>query len=142
MVRRKQMEVRSKCGTKRNDGTAAAEYNAARQRRMAEIKSLARPKRRERKRQRKRPEILALEHESRNLGHSSNPVCGFSVMEHVRLCALWSTDNWHGSSLNKIQGWTTVRESYSRALEQGSLKEAVQSVALFALQCGSSNCDV
>ena len=27
-------------------------------------------------------------------------------------------DNWLGSSLNQIQGWNTVRESYSRALEQ------------------------
>ena len=25
--------------------------------------------------------------------------------------------DWLGSSLNQIQGWTTVRESYSRALE-------------------------
>ena len=28
---------------------------------------------------------------------------------------------WLGSSLNQIQGWTTVRESYSHALEQGPL---------------------
>ena len=30
-------------------------------------------------------------------------------------------ENQLGSSLNQIQGWTTVQESYSRALEQGSL---------------------
>ena len=30
-------------------------------------------------------------------------------------------ENWLGSSLNQIQGWTTVQESYPRALEQGSL---------------------
>ena len=30
-------------------------------------------------------------------------------------------ENWLGSSLNQIQGWTAFRESYSRALEQGSL---------------------
>ena len=30
-------------------------------------------------------------------------------------------ENWLGSSLNQILGWTTVRESYPRALEQGSL---------------------
>ena len=66
-------------------------------------------------------EILALKHESRILRHSSNPVCGFSMMEQVRLCAVWPMENWLGSSLNQIQGWTTVRESYSRALEQGPL---------------------
>ena len=32
-------------------------------------------------------------------------------------------ENWLGSSLNQIQGWTAVRESYSRALEQGPLDE-------------------
>ena len=67
-------------------------------------------------------EFLALKHESRILGHSSNPVCGFSMMEHVRLCAVWPMENWLGSSLNQMQGWTTVQESYSRALEQGSLE--------------------
>ena len=30
-------------------------------------------------------------------------------------------ENWLGSSLNQIQGWYTVQESYSRALEQGPL---------------------
>ena len=30
-------------------------------------------------------------------------------------------ENWLGSSLNQKQGWTTVRESYSHALEQGPL---------------------
>ena len=29
---------------------------------------------------------------------------------------------WLGAFLNHIQGWTTVRESYSRALEQGHLQ--------------------
>ena len=43
------------------------------------------------------------------------------MMELVRLCAVLPMENWLGSSLNKIQGWTTVRESYSRALEQGPL---------------------
>ena len=33
-------------------------------------------------------------------------------------------ENWPGSSLNQIQGWTTVRESYSRVLEQGPLNLA------------------
>ena len=67
------------------------------------------------------PELLALKHTSRILGHSSNPICGFFIMETVRLCAVWPRENWLGSSLNQIQGWTTVRESYSRALEQGPL---------------------
>ena len=49
-------------------------------------------------------ESLALKHESRILGHSSNPVCGFSMMEQVRLCAVWPTENWLASSMNQIQG--------------------------------------
>ena len=48
--------------------------------------------------------FLALKHESRILGHSSNPLCSFSMMEQVRLCAVWPMENWHGSSLNQIQG--------------------------------------
>ena len=50
------------------------------------------------------PEFLALKHESRILGHSSNRLCGFSMMEQVRLCAVWPMENWLGSSLNQIQG--------------------------------------
>ena len=34
-------------------------------------------------------------------------------------------ENWLDFSLNQIQGWTTVREFYSRALEQGPLAAAV-----------------
>ena len=37
------------------------------------------------------PEILALKHESRIHGHSSNHVCGFSMMEQVGLCVVWTT---------------------------------------------------
>ena len=66
-------------------------------------------------------ELFALNHQSRILGHSSNPVCDFSVMEQVRLCAVWAMENWLGSSFNQIQGRTTVLESYSCALEQGPL---------------------
>ena len=50
------------------------------------------------------------------------------MMEQVRLCAVWPIENWNGSSLNQIQGRTTVRESYSRALEQGTLKERMATV--------------
>ena len=67
------------------------------------------------------PEFLSLKQESRILGHSSNSVCGFSMKEQVRLCAVWPMENFIGSSLNQTQGWTTVRESYSRALEQEPL---------------------
>ena len=48
-------------------------------------------------------------------------VGGFSMMEQVRLCAVWPMENWLGSSFNQIPGWITVREFYSRALEQGLL---------------------
>ena len=41
------------------------------------------------------PEFLALKHESRILGHSSNlvHVCGFSVMAHGDV---WPMENWLG----------------------------------------------
>ena len=55
------------------------------------------------------PDFLALNHKSRILGHSSNPVCGFSMLEHVWLCAGWPMGNRFGSSLNQILGWTTVQ---------------------------------
>ena len=42
-------------------------------------------------------------------------------MERVILCAVWPTENLPGSSLNQMEGWTNVRESYSRALEQRPL---------------------
>ena len=64
------------------------------------------------------PDFLALNHKSRIIRHPYNPVCGFSMMEQVILCAVWLMKNWLGSSLN-------VRESYSRALEQGSLLPVV-----------------
>ena len=43
------------------------------------------------------------------------------MMEQVRPCAVCPMENWLGSSMNQIQGWNTVRESYSHALEQGPL---------------------
>ena len=42
-------------------------------------------------------------------------------MEQVRLFAVCPMENWLGSSLYQIQGWTTFRESYSRALKQRPL---------------------
>ena len=70
-------------------------------------------------------EFLALNHSSRILRHSSNPVCGFSMMEQVRLCDVWPIENWLGSSLNQIQGWNSFWQSYSRALEQRPLLQMV-----------------
>ena len=49
-----------------------------------------------------RSEFLALKHESRILGQSSNFVWGFSMMEQVRLCVVWHMENWIDSSLNQI----------------------------------------
>ena len=54
------------------------------------------------------PDILFLKHNSRILKQSSNPVCGFSMMKQVRLCAVWPTENWPGSSMNHLQGRMTV----------------------------------
>ena len=47
-----------------------------------------------------RAEFLALKHESSILGHSSNPVCGFSMIEQIRRCAVWPMGSWLDSSLN------------------------------------------
>ena len=69
--------------------------------------------------------FLALKHDRSILRQSSNPVCGFSMMEQVRLRAVWPMEIWLGNSM-KIQGWTTIRESYSRALEQGPLIKTLQ----------------
>ena len=54
------------------------------------------------------PDNLFLKRDSSTLRKSSNPVCGFSMREQVRLCAVWPTENWLGSSMNHIQGWMTV----------------------------------
>ena len=79
------------------------------------------------------PEILALKHESRILRHLSNPVCGFFMMEHVRLSSVWPMENCLGPSLNQIQCWTTVREYYSHALEQGPLLPSPINLTSFQL---------
>ena len=66
-------------------------------------------------------EILFLKHDSSIFRQSFNPVHGFSMMEQGRICAVWPTENWLGSSMNHIQGWRTVWESYFHALEKGCL---------------------
>ena len=65
--------------------------------------------------------ILFLKHHSSIFRQSSKHVCGFSMMEKVRLCAVWHTENWLSSSMNHIQGWITVWECYCHALEKGCL---------------------
>ena len=47
-------------------------------------------------------DILFLKHESSIFRQSYYPVCGFSMMEQVRLCAVWPMENWLGSSMNLI----------------------------------------
>ena len=47
-------------------------------------------------------DILFLKHDSSIFRQSSDPVCGFSMMERVSLCAVWPIENWLGSSLNHI----------------------------------------
>ena len=49
-------------------------------------------------------DIIFLKYDSSIFRQSSNPVCGFSTMEQVRLCDVWPADNWLGSSMNHIQG--------------------------------------
>ena len=47
------------------------------------------------------------------------------MIEQVRLCAVWPMENRLDYSLNQIQNWTTVRGSYSCALEQGPLRRGL-----------------
>ena len=68
-----------------------------------------------------RSDIRFLKHRSSIFRQSSNPVFGFSMMEQVRLCAVWPTEKWLGSSMIHIQGWKTVWICYCHALEQGCL---------------------
>ena len=39
-------------------------------------------------------DILIIKHDSRILWQSSNPVCGFSMMEQASLCAVWPELAW------------------------------------------------
>ena len=48
-------------------------------------------------------DILFLKHACSILRQSSYPVCGFSMMKQFRLCAVWRTKIWLGSSMNHIQ---------------------------------------
>ena len=68
------------------------------------------------------PEVLPLKHESRILGQWSYPVCGsrksntsspWAKQHRVQPITSWR---------NHIQGWMNVNESYSLALEQGTLQ--------------------
>ena len=66
-------------------------------------------------------DILFLKHCSSIFRQSSHPESGFSMMEQVRLCAVWPTDNLLCSSINHIlvlQGWMTVWICCCNALEE------------------------
>ena len=62
---------------------------------------------------------LFLKHDSSIFRQSSNPVCGFSMMEQVRLCAVWPTENCLGSSMNHMQGWRIVLNMLQPCFEKG-----------------------
>ena len=66
-------------------------------------------------------DILFLKHACSTLRQSSNNVCGFSMMEQVRLCAVWPSENWLGSPMNHILGWMTVWEWCKHAWQKGCL---------------------
>ena len=61
------------------------------------------------------PDVLFLKHECSILRQSSNPVCGFAMMEQVRLCAVWPTENWLGLNdcLRMLQSCFRKRTSAS-----------------------------
>ena len=79
-------------------------------------------------------DILFLKHVCGVLRQSSNPVCGFSMMEQVRLCAVSPTENWLGSSRNHIQGWMTVGGCCMHAFEKGCLTLPLCFVSIWALK--------
>ena len=70
---------------------------------------------------RRTAEVLALNHESRILGQWSNPVSGSRRSQASSPWAKQHRPQPVPSWRNHIQGWMKVRESYSRAFEQGSL---------------------
>ena len=51
-----------------------------------------------------RIDILFLKHDSSIFRQSTYSVCGFSMIEQVRLCAVWPMENW----LYLLQGWKSV----------------------------------
>ena len=57
-------------------------------------------------------DILFLKHACSILKLSCNPVCGFSIMEQVRFCAVWPMENWRGSSMNHIQSRASYLSQY------------------------------
>ena len=46
----------------------------------------------------RKPDIFSLSKRVAYSDHSSNPLCGFSMMEQVRLCTVCLMDNWLGTS--------------------------------------------
>ena len=51
-----------------------------------------------------RTDILFLKHDSSIFRQSTYVVCGFPMIEQVRLCAVWPMENW----LYLLQGWKSV----------------------------------
>ena len=77
-------------------------------------------------------DVLFLKHDSRFLRHSSIPVCGFFMIEQVRLCTVWPTDNWLGSSMNHLRG-RIIWISTWHALEQRCLIRGIYEFKEFML---------
>ena len=67
-------------------------------------------------------DIVVPEHESSIFrSFIQRPVCGFSMMEQVRLCAVWPTENKLGTSKTTYRvGWMSLI-CYSRARERRCL---------------------
>ena len=74
----------------------------------------------------RRPDIIFVKHDSSIV----RPVCGYSMMEQVRLCAVWPMDNLLGSSMNHIQGWMTVWQCCCPDLENGCLSTTTTRVKI------------
>ena len=79
-------------------------------------------------------DIIVLKHDSSILRQSSNPVCGLSMMEQVRLCAVWPTENWLTSSMNHIHKVTIL---ISREYRGGKGAEGEAPIFLPIFCCAS-----
>ena len=80
---------------------------------------------------RREADIFSLSKRVAYSDQSSNPECCFSMMEQVRLCAVFPMENWLGTSKTTYRvGWM-IWICYSHSLERRCLKRGGGEVAPF-----------
>ena len=63
--------------------------------------------------------------------HSFNPVCGFSMIEQIRLCTVWPQEIWFGTSKTTYRDGWMIWICYSRALERQCLSSSQRTLAIW-----------